>query len=395
MQYIDKLVDEVRICEFGALTHAKAAVPEPEAETAVPNPPASIKSKHPPAEDDAEGENDEETSESFKSTKAKRSTPQVTNQPVSQKDDEDENDGKTSKVFKSKRAKPGPKGQPKADKCAHCLNQEYFCDRNLSSNDSNVPCSKCRRWNKNVDKVWGKRDSHPIFRPCLSLPTTNLKEELLLTPRNHAVAQSEHQNQYKLNHNSPRARKTMRQQPNIVITGTPGVGKSTHAEAVAARTNLTHLTINDFARERGCLDGHDNRLNSAIVDDDRLLDALTAEGVKEKGGYIIDWHACDLYPESWIDLVVVVRADVEVLQKRLVGRGYEGEKLQENIDSEFFQVLLEEARESYEEEIVVELKSDETGDLDANVERIVSWVETWRTNRASENEDDDIETGAT
>ena len=46
------------------------------------------------------------------------------------------------------------------------------------------------------------------------------------------------------------------------------------------------------------------------------------------------------------------------------------------------EVLLTEARESYDPEIVVELQSDSTEDLDSNVERIETWIKNWRENNA-------------
>jgi adenylate kinase len=42
------------------------------------------------------------------------------------------------------------------------------------------------------------------------------------------------------------------------------------------------------------------------------------------------------------------------------------------------QVILEEALESYDEEIVVELQSDNTEEIDSNVERIDSWLKQWK-----------------
>lgn len=39
-----------------------------------------------------------------------------------------------------------------------------------------------------------------------------------------------------------------------------------------------------------------------------------------QGGYIIDWHACDLFPRRWIDLVVVLRTDSTTLYDRLTAR---------------------------------------------------------------------------
>ena len=45
------------------------------------------------------------------------------------------------------------------------------------------------------------------------------------------------------------------------------------------------------------------------------------------------------------------------------------------------QVLLQEARDSYDEEIIVELKSDTTDQMESNVERVEEWVKTWRKDR--------------
>ena len=42
------------------------------------------------------------------------------------------------------------------------------------------------------------------------------------------------------------------------------------------------------------------------------------------------------------------------------------------------EVILQEARESYDEEIVVELTSDTPDEMDSNVERIEAWVEQWK-----------------
>ena len=111
-----------------------------------------------------------------------------------------------------------------------------------------------------------------------------------------------------------------------------------------------------------------------------MLDAIEDQ-VKE-GGYIIDWHACDIFPESWIDLVVVLRADSAQIYDRLKARDYSEKKLQENLDSEIMEVLLTEARESYSEEIVVELQSNDSDDIESNVERLETWIASWRKDNA-------------
>lgn len=44
------------------------------------------------------------------------------------------------------------------------------------------------------------------------------------------------------------------------------------------------------------------------------------------------------------------------------------------------EVLLEEAREAYDAEIIVELRSDTAEEMESNVERIESWLESWKKN---------------
>ncbi|KAK0356817.1 factor activating pos9 [Friedmanniomyces endolithicus] len=160
-----------------------------------------------------------------------------------------------------------------------------------------------------------------------------------------------------------------RTSPNIIITGTPGVGKTTHSETLAQRTGLHHLDINDVVKKHN-------------IDEDRLLDCI--ENDLEDGGQIIDWHACDLFPPRLIDLVCVVRCENKVLYDRLKKRGYGEKKLQENMDCEIMEVLLQEAREAYDDEMVVELRSESTEEIDANVERIEQWIKNWKKDHGKE-----------
>ena len=45
------------------------------------------------------------------------------------------------------------------------------------------------------------------------------------------------------------------------------------------------------------------------------------------------------------------------------------------------EVVADEARSSYPAEIVVELTSESTEDLEKNVTRIVQWINAWRKDR--------------
>jgi adenylate kinase len=120
--------------------------------------------------------------------------------------------------------------------------------------------------------------------------------------------------------------------------------------------------------------------------------------VNAGGGLILDWHTCDAFPERWVDLVVVLQCNHTRLWDRLEVRcvvhfcrltnhsshrlrGYPLKKIQENNEAEIMNVVLEEAREAYAENIVVALDSEDTTHLESNVSRIVQWIEEWLKNQ--------------
>nr|CAG8594708.1 4307_t:CDS:2 [Entrophospora candida] len=165
--------------------------------------------------------------------------------------------------------------------------------------------------------------------------------------------------------------------PNILITGTPGTGKSTLSELLAKSTNYKYINVGELAKEKNLYDGYNETFDTNILDDDKVVDELE-EIIEEDGGNIIDFHSCELFPERWFDLIIVLRADITILYDRLEKRKYTGQKITENVDCEIFQIVLEEAKESYSEEIVVELQSNNTDDIENNLSRIEEWIKNWK-----------------
>jgi broad-specificity NMP kinase len=67
-------------------------------------------------------------------------------------------------------------------------------------------------------------------------------------------------------------------------------------------------------------------------------------------------------------------------------RKYSLKKITENNEAEIMEVIAQEARDSYEPEIVVELKSESVGDLESNVARIVDWIHAWKKDHPGESD---------
>jgi len=58
--------------------------------------------------------------------------------------------------------------------------------------------------------------------------------------------------------------------PVIVITGTPGTGKSTHAELLASQVPLKHINVGEYVKAQGLYDEYDEEWQSYTVNEDRV-----------------------------------------------------------------------------------------------------------------------------
>jgi adenylate kinase len=134
--------------------------------------------------------------------------------------------------------------------------------------------------------------------------------------------------------------------------------------------------VGDLVKSAECYESVDEEFDSLILDEDKLLDAM--EPILAEGGCVVDFHSCELFPERWFDLVLVLRADTNTLFDRLVERNYSEKKRDENVECEIMQTVLEEAMESYRHEIVHELQSNTIEQLEENVERVVAWYDAWK-----------------
>jgi adenylate kinase len=65
-------------------------------------------------------------------------------------------------------------------------------------------------------------------------------------------------------------------------------------------------------------------------------------------------------------------------------RGYNQKKIEENITAEIMNVVLDEARDSYDEAIVHEITSNDLGDIAAAEQRMIEWLAAWKVDNTAE-----------
>lgn len=180
--------------------------------------------------------------------------------------------------------------------------------------------------------------------------------------------------------------------PNVLITGTPGVGKSKLCKELVDRLGENKYqwhNVSQVAKDNDCVAEYDDEYDCPVLNEDKVGRAGTGDPISQilhinisfqlldylepimaKGGNIVEYHGCDFFPERWFQLVFVIQCDNTILYDRLKKRNYKEKKIKENIECEIFGTILEEAQESYDESIVHPLKNENSEDRTAALEKM-------------------------
>jgi adenylate kinase len=131
----------------------------------------------------------------------------------------------------------------------------------------------------------------------------------------------------------------------VVVTGTPGTGKTTAVDRVETDLSVVHL--NEWVAERDLYTGHDDDRDTRIVDVEAVREAFA-----DRTGYLVESHLAHHLPA---DRVVVLRCHPATLRARLRERGESAATAAENAESEALDVVLAEAVERHGRASVYEI----------------------------------------
>jgi adenylate kinase len=159
---------------------------------------------------------------------------------------------------------------------------------------------------------------------------------------------------------------------NIVVTGTPGVGKTRFSKALANKLGLRYVPLDDILIEERLVSGYDPLRGSYIVDIERgrryVRDNIELVDV------VIDSHiAILLVPCEDIDMCFVLRCDPYILLDRLLNKGFDKRKALENVQAEILDIILIDVIGECGREKVIQL--DVSGGVDKYVDSVVEAVD--------------------
>ena len=122
----------------------------------------------------------------------------------------------------------------------------------------------------------------------------------------------------------------------ILITGTPGTGKTSVGKELAERMGAPFLRIADVAKKEGIVKGGE-------VDVKALRAALLK---RMRGNLVVEGHlGCEF--SLPVDFVFVLRTHPSILEQRMKGRRYPEKKRKENLLSEMLDYCLQLSEKHY------------------------------------------------
>jgi adenylate kinase len=129
----------------------------------------------------------------------------------------------------------------------------------------------------------------------------------------------------------------------IILSGTPGVGKTVLGKLLAKRTGFTFVSLGDLVKNGRLHKGFDHQARSYLINEPAVRKKLGSYFEDRRAnGVIFETHSLSrILPHRTRGMVVVVlRLDPVVLAKRLRRRNWPKLKIWENVEAEMIDVSL-------------------------------------------------------
>jgi adenylate kinase len=176
----------------------------------------------------------------------------------------------------------------------------------------------------------------------------------------------------------------------LLLTGTPGTGKTEVADILADLTGFTLIRVNEAVGE----DYLDIEEGSKVVDLKRLSKKI--EAIID-GNVIIEGHLAHLLEIK--GSVIVLRTNPSELRMRLEKKGFSKDKVEENLEAEALDVILIESLELHHDVFEIETTGKKAQDISAVIQGIlngknknfrpgkISWLEEYVESKEGGKED--------
>jgi len=122
----------------------------------------------------------------------------------------------------------------------------------------------------------------------------------------------------------------------ILISGTPGTGKTEIAKKVAKHYGYKYIHIGEHVEYVTA------EKEVKIIDVEKMIEWLKKKQDDTEKGLVIDSHLSHYYPVERTKICIITRCDPSELKIRLKNRGYPERKRKINLEAEAMDLILQE-----------------------------------------------------
>ncbi|BDC19459.1 adenylate kinase family protein [Acidianus sp. HS-5] len=161
----------------------------------------------------------------------------------------------------------------------------------------------------------------------------------------------------------------------IIISGTPGVGKTVISKLISSKFSLEYFHVSSFIIQNHLYESYDPLRNTYNIDDEKVAKEINSY-LSNKNDVVIE----TIYPSliDYADRIIILRKYPPVLHEELEKRRWSDLKIAENVEAEILGVILQEAIEWFKdkkpcqidttgkspEEIVERIMKDQCEEID-------------------------------
>ena len=134
---------------------------------------------------------------------------------------------------------------------------------------------------------------------------------------------------------------TARTRGAIIVTGTPGTGKTTFSKALAKEIGADYIPLTRYVSKHMLFSGFDRERRSKIIDTEKTKSNLTALLSQSQRLVVIDTHVPEgIIQKKMTRKVFVLRCHPRKLETRLRAKGWSTNKIRENVLAEILDFCL-------------------------------------------------------
>ena len=160
----------------------------------------------------------------------------------------------------------------------------------------------------------------------------------------------------------------------IAVSGSVGVGKTSVSQYLAEQFDAEYFSLNDYAQnykleEVPQIQTFDFDIDSLLKDVEKQL----REYRDNNKSIIVESHFAHLINPELVDIVIIINRDLGALKQEYKQRGYNEQKIKDNLEVESFDLCFFEAEEEgYSPNQFIKIENDE--DIEELQRRLVKKI---------------------